>query len=287
VDRGKRHGFEAEVLSSIVDASIGTNVRPFVEGLFAIRNTKEESPLLSLSNGNGIDVLNSFEASCSPNFANVQKMTVSTNVPGLSRHLKPTYLTDLERVSYLSTAARVTVLEMIFSAFDHRGSKNCHFDRGNKVFWSLDFDSSGFKRINMSDIKVSTLRCAELMWKVGSPFPTCQFLSYMAKSLSDIHYSILSNELYMRMRRYNVFAQHLQPQFSNNVSQCIELFNIAMPPTNKVQKPIPFQHVQVQPQKEHNVSCRVDVQKIWADFLSHRVHILKKVLGNFSSTCPP
>lgn len=74
---------------------------------------------------------------------------------------------------------------------------------------------------------------------------------------------------------------------SNNVSQCIELFNIAMPPTNKVQKPIPFQHVQVQPQKEHNVSCRVDVQKIWADFLSHRVHILKKVLGNFSSTCPP
>ena len=125
------------------------------------------------------------------------------------------------------------------------------------------------------------------MWKVGSPFPTCQFPSYMAKSLSDIHYSILSNELHMRMRRYNVFAQHLQPQFSNNVSQCIELFNIAMPPTNKVQKSIPFQHVQVQPQKEHNVSCRVDVQKIWADFLSHRVHILKKVLGNFSSTCPP
>jgi hypothetical protein len=81
---------------------------------------------------------------------------LSTYVPGLvfnknkvrKTKARVASLTNDERKTYLSTAARVSVLEMIFSAFDQRTAKNCHFNKNEYRFWALDFDSCMFNRFS-------------------------------------------------------------------------------------------------------------------------------------------
>jgi hypothetical protein len=259
-------------LSSLVDASLGLRVRPFVEGLLAVSHP-EDPPLTSLAEGRGMEVLSAFEnQGCSPHAAKTNKVLLSTFVPGLTKNSRLTlrasvaYLTDHDRKTYLSTAARVSVLEMIFSAFDGRDAKNCHFNKKERRFWAVDFDTSMFDRfssINMTYINKSTLACARDMWKVpDTPFPMCEFFWYMAASLSDVHYGTLSDDLYMRIKQYNVFAFYLQPRFSNNASECLKEFNGAMPFENMAQGPISLQNIQVQALDRQNVSCRVDVQRV-------------------------
>jgi len=215
--------FETEILSSLVDASLGLKVRPFCEGLLAI-SSPEEPPLTSLAEGRGIEVLSAFEEQgCSPHTAKIDKIVLSTHVPGLIQKEKlktrasVASLTKHERKTYLSTAARVSVLEMIFSAFDQRRAKNCHFNKNEHRFWALDFDSCDFNvytSINMTNINKSTLACAIDMWEVpDTPFPTCEYFRFMAASLSDVPYGTLSDDLYMRIKRYDVFALYLQPRF--------------------------------------------------------------------------
>ena len=261
-----------------MDASLGLKVRPFVEGVLAI-SSPADPPLTSLAKGRGIEVLSAFEEQdCAPHAAKIDKIVLSTYVPGLVKNEKletrasVVSLTNHDRKTYLSTAARVSVLEMIFSAFDQRRAKNCHFNKNEYRFWALDFDASMFNvyiSINMSNINKSTFSCAKDMWEVpDTPFPTCEYFRYMAASLSDVHYGTLSDDLYTRNKQYDVFALYLQPRFSNNASECLKQFNGAMPLEYMVQGPIPLQHIQVQTVGKHNISCRVDVQRIWADYLS-------------------
>jgi len=139
----------------------------------------------------------------------------------------------------------------------------------------------------MTYINKSTLTCARDMWKVPDTlFPTCEYFRYMAAYLSDVHYGTLSDDLYMRIKRYDVFALYLQPRFSNNASECLKKFNRAMPLKNMVQGPIPLPLIQVQTVDKHNISCRVDVQRIWADFISQRIRTLHNTLINHLSICP-
>jgi hypothetical protein len=79
------YSFETEISSSLVDASLGLRVRLFVEGLLAVSHP-EDLPLTSLAEGRGIKVLSAFEDQCcSPHAAKINKVLLSTFVPGLSR----------------------------------------------------------------------------------------------------------------------------------------------------------------------------------------------------------
>ena len=66
----------------------------------------------------------------------------------------------------------------------------------------------------------------------------------------------------------------------------LEEFNGAMPLENMAQGLIPLQHIQVKAPDKQNVPCRVDVQRIWAEFLSQRTHTLHNTLVNHLSICP-
>jgi hypothetical protein len=59
-----------------------------------------------------------------------------------------------------------------------------------------------------------------------------------------------------------------------------------MPLKNMVQGPIPLPHIQVQTVDKHNISCRKDVQRIWAEYISQRIRTLHNTLINQLSICP-
>jgi len=199
MSRGNRsptiYSFETEILSSLVDASLGLRVRPFVEGLLAVSHPTWRPTTYVIGRRQGYwSVISIWRAGLRSARCRDQRNSAFYLCSGLVKNenfktrASVASLTNHDRKNYLSTAARVSVLEMIFSAFDKRRAKNFHFNKNEYRFWALDFDASMFNvyiSINMSNTNRNTFICAKDMLEVpDTPFPTCEYFRYMAASLS-------------------------------------------------------------------------------------------------------